>query len=122
VEHQQFIIRRGSRTRTFDGAMKDQIKVVVVGDAAVGKTSLVASYISRVFSDAVPGVLSDVIVPADLTGQSGVEITVMDTSPRLGLGGEREVRAAADSLPPYTGNDAHVVYPRLSVSPRVRSS
>ena len=102
--------------------MKDQIKVVVVGDAAVGKTSLVASYISRVFSDAVPGVLSDVIVPADLTGQSGVEITVMDTSPRLGLGGEREVRAAAVSLPPYTCDEAHVVYPRLSLSPRVRSS
>ena len=71
--------------------MKENVKIVVIGDASVGKTSIIATYISRLFTELVPNVLSDVIVPKDVTGPGEVGVTVMDTSPRLGLGGEREV-------------------------------
>jgi small GTP-binding protein len=61
--------------------MKDLIRIVLVGEEGVGKSSLIQSYIQRQFSDVVTNVLSDEIIPSD---HANVTLNLMDSSSDAG--------------------------------------
>jgi len=58
---------------------KEMIHIVVVGDDGVGKTSLVSTYISRMFSEEVSKVAQDVELESEIN-PSKVQVKIMDTS------------------------------------------
>ena len=66
--------------------MKEQIKILLIGDTGTGKSSVISSYISKYFPDEVPSVLVDAIIPPDKC--DNVSVTIMDSSSLLG---DREV-------------------------------
>ena len=43
--------------------MKDSIRLVLIGDTDVGKSSLISSFVSRHFPEEVPPVVADVTIP-----------------------------------------------------------
>lgn len=59
--------------------MKDHVKIVLVGDEGVGKSSLISAYISQHFPQEVPPVLTDAIIPPETTAND-VCVTIMDSS------------------------------------------
>lgn len=60
--------------------MKPQlVRIEVLGDAKVGKTSLICSLVSRHFSERVPAVLLNVQIPAEENNEN-VIISITDTS------------------------------------------
>lgn len=59
--------------------MKDHVKIAVIGDSQVGKSSLISTYASRHFPGEVPSVLTDCIIPAEATSNN-VCVTLMDSS------------------------------------------
>ena len=61
--------------------MKENVKLILIGDEGVGKSSLISSYISRHFPSEVPFVMTDAFIPAQTTS-SDVGVTVMDSSSR----------------------------------------
>lgn len=63
------------------------IKLLLIGDAGTGKSTLISSYISRHFPEDVPSVITDSIIPQDKTANS-VILTIMDSSVRPG---DREI-------------------------------
>ena len=67
--------------------MKEHVKFLVIGDHGTGKSSLISAYISRRF-DVVPKVITDAHLPAATTA-NGVAVTIMDSSSRWNLGGDR---------------------------------
>lgn len=78
--------------------MKDHVKILLVGDEGVGKSSLISAYISQHFPQEVPPVMTDAIIPPDSTSND-VCVTIMDSSSHPN---DREVLRrkiiAADSL------------------------
>lgn len=65
------------------GTMKEQIKIILIGDTGTGKSSVISSYISKYFPNEVPAVLVDAIIPPDSTANN-VSVTIMDSSALLG--------------------------------------
>jgi mitochondrial Rho GTPase 1 len=63
--------------------MKDQIRIILIGDTGTGKSSVITSYISKYFPNEVPAVLVDAIIPIDSTANN-VSVTIMDSSALLG--------------------------------------
>lgn len=63
--------------------MKDQIKILLIGDTGTGKSSVISSYISKYFPHEVPAVLVDAIIPPESTADN-VSVTIMDSSALLG--------------------------------------
>lgn len=74
------------------------IRILILGDNGVGKSSLISSYVSRHFPEEVPSVMTDAIIPSDTTANN-INVTIMDSSARAG---DREVLKqklrAADSI------------------------
>ena len=68
--------------------MKNDVKILLIGDHGTGKSSLISTYISQRFDVVVPSVLTDAKLPAATTA-NGVAVTIMDSSSRLSLGGDR---------------------------------
>ena len=62
--------------------MKDEVKIVFMGDEGVGKSSFISTYISKHFSQKVPHVMTDAIIPSEITSDD-VLLTIMDSSSRL---------------------------------------
>jgi len=62
--------------------MKDEVKIVFIGDEGVGKSSFISTYISKHFSQEVPHVMTDAIIPSEITSDD-VLLTIMDSSSRL---------------------------------------
>lgn len=58
--------------------MKGTIRIVVVGDDGVGKSSLISTYISRVFPEEISKLASDSHLASEIS--NGVEVHIMDTS------------------------------------------
>ncbi|KAL7693179.1 putative small GTPase, EF-hand domain pair, P-loop containing nucleoside triphosphate hydrolase [Plasmopara halstedii] len=58
------------------------VRIEVLGDEKVGKTSLVCSLVSRHFSEKVPSVLLNVQIPAEESDEN-VVISITDTSSRV---------------------------------------
>ena len=50
-----------------------------MGDAKVGKSTLISSYISRQFSEEVPSLMTDAVLPPDTTA-NGVAVSISDSS------------------------------------------
>lgn len=67
--------------------MKNRVRVLLIGDQGVGKSSLISSYISRHFPQEVPPVLTDAIIPAETTANN-VCVVLTDSSARSG---DREI-------------------------------
>ena len=55
------------------------VRIEVLGDEKVGKTSLICSLVSRHFSEKVPSVLLNVQIPAEESDEN-VVISITDTS------------------------------------------
>jgi small GTP-binding protein len=67
--------------------MKDHVKILLVGDEGVGKSSLISAYISQHFPQEVPPVMIDAIIPPEAVANE-VCVTIMDSSASPG---DREV-------------------------------
>ncbi|XP_052187368.1 mitochondrial Rho GTPase 1-like isoform X1 [Diospyros lotus] len=63
-------------------ARRSSVRIVVVGDRATGKSSLIAAVASESFLDKVPHLLPPTRLPADFYPE-GVPITIVDTSSSL---------------------------------------
>lgn len=63
------------------------IRLLLVGDSGVGKSTLISSYISRHFPEDPPAVMLDSVIPQDKTSNN-VTLTIMDSSARPG---DREI-------------------------------
>ena len=50
--------------------MKDQVRIVLVGDRGVGKTSLIVSLLKEKFDSDVPPMSNEVTVPQDATPET----------------------------------------------------
>eukprot|EP00601_Ochromonadales_sp_CCMP2298_P020292 CAMPEP_0173324208 /NCGR_PEP_ID=MMETSP1143-20121109/30931_1 /TAXON_ID=483371 /ORGANISM="non described non described, Strain CCMP2298" /LENGTH=750 /DNA_ID=CAMNT_0014268231 /DNA_START=156 /DNA_END=2408 /DNA_ORIENTATION=+ len=78
--------------------MKDHVTILVVGDEGVGKSSLISAYISQHFPQEVPDVMTDAIIPPEIT-QNEVSVMIRDSSAKPG---DRDVLQqkvmAADSI------------------------
>ena len=61
---------------------KDHVRILLVGDVKVGKSTLISSYISRQYSEEVPSLMTDAVLPPDTTA-NGVAVTISDSSARL---------------------------------------
>jgi Ras family protein T1 len=59
--------------------MKEHVKILLVGDEGVGKSSLISAYISQHFPQEVPPVMTDAIIPPEATANE-VCVTIMDSS------------------------------------------
>lgn len=63
--------------------MREQIKILLIGDTGTGKSSVISSYISKYFPHEVPAVLVDAIIPPESTADN-ISVTIMDSSALLG--------------------------------------
>ncbi|RYY89212.1 hypothetical protein EON63_01160 [archaeon] len=61
--------------------MKDHVRLLLIGDDGVGKSSLISTYISRHFPNNVPPIIADATIPAESTADE-VPVTIMDSSSR----------------------------------------
>lgn len=61
--------------------MKENVKLLFIGDPGVGKSSLISSYVSRHFPEEVPAVMAEAIIPAETTANN-ITVTIMDSSAR----------------------------------------
>lgn len=68
----------GGRKKRNDGGSRTSITVLLLGDDGVGKSSLVSTYVSRHFSEAVPGVMTRVRLPPDPSSGNCVT-TIVDS-------------------------------------------
>lgn len=48
-------------------ALKRQVRILLVGDVGVGKTSLILSLVSEEFPEDVPPKAEEITIPADVT-------------------------------------------------------
>ena len=63
--------------------MREKVRLLLVGDAHVGKSSLLSAYVSRHFSEEVPHVVADANIPPGATANH-THVTIMDSSTRIG--------------------------------------
>ncbi len=63
--------------------MREKVRLLLVGDAQVGKSSLLSAYVSRHFSEEVPHVVADANIPPGATANH-THVTIMDSSTRIG--------------------------------------
>jgi len=63
---------RGNRSRS-------SIKILLLGDGGVGKSSIISTFVSRHFSSAVPGKMTKVRLPPDPTIGGFIITTIMDS-------------------------------------------
>jgi Ras family protein T1 len=59
--------------------MKDHVRLLLVGETDVGKSSLLSAFVSRHFPEEVPPIVADVTLPPQNVA-SGVIVTIMDSS------------------------------------------
>lgn len=64
--------KRGNRSRS-------SIKILLLGDGGVGKSSIISTFVSRHFSNAVPGKMTKVRLPPDSTIGGFIITTIMDS-------------------------------------------
>jgi len=71
--------------------MKQSIKVLVLGDDGVGKSSLICTLISNnnIHDAGIPDIYQDVSIPGESCWDINVDVTIMDSSPRIS---ENELR------------------------------
>ena len=62
--------------------MKTHIRILVVGDSQVGKSTLISTLVSQHFSEEVPALMHDVTLPRE-ESEHDVLTTVMDSPGRL---------------------------------------
>ncbi len=55
------------------------VRILVVGDEKVGKSSLISTLVSQHFSEQVPSIMHDVQIPAE-ESQENVVTLIMDSS------------------------------------------
>lgn len=67
--------------------MKESIRILVIGDEGVGKSSLISTFVSEQFPEEVPHMITDTVLPPEFTWNS-VTSTISDSSSLLG---DREV-------------------------------
>ena len=60
----------------------DEIRIIVIGDSGVGKTSIIMSLVSESYTELVPSVLHTVTVPPDMTPHH-IQLTISDTSSKI---------------------------------------
>jgi len=72
-----FILNHGRSNAAAEGLMT--IRLAVIGDAGVGKTQLISSFISRDCNRPVPRQLPEITLPAQVN-PDGVPMTIVDTS------------------------------------------
>lgn len=90
------------------------IRILIIGDSGVGKSSLISSFVSRHFPEEVPSVMIDSIIPSDTTANN-INVTIMDSSARAS---DREVLKqklrAADSVIALYDSSRHETLENLS--------
>jgi len=64
--------KRGNHSRS-------SIKILLLGDGSVGKSSIISTFVSRHFSSAVPGKMTKVRLPPDSTIGGFIITTIMDS-------------------------------------------
>lgn len=70
-------------------AIRRHVRILIVGDAGVGKTSLILSLVSEEFPDEVPAKAEEITIPADVTPEQ-VPTNIVDYSGELrGFANER---------------------------------
>lgn len=60
-------------------AARRHVRILIVGDAGVGKTSLILSLVSEEFPDEVPAKAEEITIPADVTPEQ-VPTNIVDYS------------------------------------------
>ena len=64
--------------------MSDVVRILFLGDAEVGKSSIISTYISRHFpDDGVPSIIYDSKLPPDATA-NGTFVIIMDSNAKIG--------------------------------------
>eukprot|EP00742_Colponemidia_sp_Colp-10_P006117 GILJ01006545.1.p1 GENE.GILJ01006545.1~~GILJ01006545.1.p1 ORF type:complete len:664 (+),score=78.57 GILJ01006545.1:33-1994(+) len=63
------------------GLMRSSVRILVVGDEQVGKTSLISTVVSEIFPEKVPAVQHPVVIPAELNSDR-IYLTIVDSSSR----------------------------------------
>jgi len=80
-----FAQRRGFHTFVLqDFAMRRSVRILVVGDRSVGKTSLILSLVSEEFTEDVPPKAEEITIPADVTPEQ-VPTHIVDYSGKYRL-------------------------------------
>uniref|UniRef100_A0A7S2S1L2 EF-hand domain-containing protein n=1 Tax=Rhizochromulina marina TaxID=1034831 RepID=A0A7S2S1L2_9STRA len=78
--------------------MRTQVKILVLGDDGVGKSSLICTLISNHFSEReMPAVYKDVSIPPEAT-EDGVQVIIMDSSQTMATEELTAKVAEADSI------------------------
>lgn len=65
-------------------AAKRHVRILIVGDAGVGKTSLILSLVSEEFPEDVPAKAEEITIPADVTPEQ-VPTNIVDYSGKIYL-------------------------------------
>lgn len=70
--------KRGKKKKSRSNR-RSSIKVLLLGDAGVGKSSVISTFVSRHFSSVVPGILTRVKLPSDPIITGSIITTIMDS-------------------------------------------
>ena len=62
--------------------MRKNVKILVVGDEKVGKSSLISTFVAESFPAEVPSVLPEIQIPPELTAEN-VSLTITGLSRAL---------------------------------------
>jgi mitochondrial Rho GTPase 1 len=68
-----------SITTSSTSALRRNVRILLVGDPGVGKTSLILSLVSEEFPEEVPPKAEEITIPADVTPE-GVKTNIVDFS------------------------------------------
>lgn len=64
--------------------LKRQVRILLVGDVGVGKTSLILSLVSEEFPEDVPPKAEEITIPADVTPEQ-VPTNIVDYNGEFGV-------------------------------------
>lgn len=79
VDEAPLAVARSTEQPHFNHLKPQVVRIEVLGDEKVGKTSLICSLVSRHYSEKVPSVLLNVQIPAEESDEN-VVISITDTS------------------------------------------
>lgn len=79
VDEAPSVVARSTEQPHFNHLKPQVVRIEVLGDEKVGKTSLICSLVSRHYSEKVPSVLLNVQIPAEESDEN-VVISITDTS------------------------------------------